>query len=130
VVPTSRPVAIPGVPPFVSGVVNLSGRIVVQMNVAELLGRAEARPQAARPAGQGAADDERPRCVVLKADGLLFALVAEEVAGLMEITPAKLNAPARAEGLTRESFALAEKVVSIVDVAAVLARAEAAVGER
>ncbi len=129
VVPTSRPVAVPGVPGFVSGVVNLSGRIIVQMNVGALLGVAQPAARAQKkPAQDG--EDERPRCVVLESGGLPFALVAEEVAGLMEIPRSKLNAASKADGLTRESFALEEKVVSIMDVPAVLARAEESIAER
>ena len=118
VVPSAPPVPVPGVPEFVSGVVNLAGRIVVQVDLAALLGQAR----------DSSATELTSRCLILQVDGMPFALVADEVAGLVQLTASALQAPLEAKELTRESFTHEQRVVTVVDVSAVLAHAEASVG--
>ncbi len=123
VVPATAPVPVPGVPAFVAGVVNLAGRIIVQVDLGMLLGQARGRPRSEEELGI--------RCLILQVDRMPFALVADEVAGLMDVAASALRLPAGGAQdlrLTLESFALESKVVTVVDVRAVLAHAEASVG--
>jgi purine-binding chemotaxis protein CheW len=102
---------VPGLPGWAAGVVNWRGRILAVIDLREILGA-----QRTDPAGAS-------RLVVLAHDGLVAGLVADAVAGTVDVPAAVEDAPATlapdAAAIVGAGFTDATGPVAVLDVAAV-----------
>lgn len=119
VVSISDSMPIPGTPVFVSGIVNVSSQLVTLIDLPLLLG-----------SGVGGRDEGEaaPRYLVLDGGGVL-AIKVDEVSGLVEVARS-LVVPATTPSENHpaiETFSDTERVVTVLDVARLIAFAESKV---
>jgi chemotaxis signal transduction protein len=120
VVPLQPPVIIPAAPPIVRGIVNLSGKVTVVLDLQLLLeiGRA----------GDVSVDSElTQRCLVLQAGSAAVGVGVDEVAGLAEVERSRVRTvPGDDKAAVVETFTQGdgERVVSVLDVSRMLGLAE------
>jgi len=101
------PLPVPGAAAFVKGVINSDGQILAVLDLAALLGSSASR--------SGAAPQDSQRCIVLQAEDYAAAAIVDEILGLSEVPRSVLEGGC-GEGAVAQTFALHERMVSMLNV--------------
>lgn len=108
------PLPVPGAPAFVKGVINSDGQILPVLDLAALLGSSGSHA--------GAAPEDSQRCIVLQAEDHPAAAIVDEIFGLSEVARSALE-DGSSEGAVAQTFALHERMVSVLNVPRLLSLA-------
>jgi purine-binding chemotaxis protein CheW len=113
------PTPIPRAPPHITGLINLRGRAVPVVSLARFFGLDEAPPDIA----------EGWRTLVVQKGGMRVGLICEQMQGIDDIGNEHLRTPETLTQRLREfsqgEVHLEERIVAVIDLAALLAAARA-----